>query len=360
MRIKIFISSLSGGGAERVVCNLSNYLSQKHNVTIITMANGEPDYKLDNSIERISLDNGNSENYILKNLKRVIKLRKILKRSDEDIYIVFLKTPSFILLTFRKLIKVPIIVSERADPSTYFNESKIKTYIMEKLYPKADGFVFQTEDAMNYYLDIIGDKGIVIPNAINEDFLREPYKGLRKKKIVSAGRFTDQKNFTLLIEAFAKVSQIHSDYELVIYGDGPQRDKLQSLTKKLGISEKVKFPGYVKNFGDHIIDASLFVLSSNFEGMPNALMEAMALGLPCISTDCSVGGPRFLINDGVNGFLTPVGDAEKLTVTMDRVLSNQILATEIGANARKISDELSYENVYNKWENYLKEVSHLK
>jgi len=257
------------------------------------------------------------------------------------------------MLAHRNLINVPIIVSERCDPKTRYDTSKIRKWIMQKLYPKADGFVFQTEDAMNYYLDIIGDKGIVIPNAINEDFLREPYKGLRKKKIVSAGRFTDQKNFTLLIEAFAKVSQIHSEYELVIYGDGPQRDKLQSLTKKLGISEKVKFPGYVKNFGDHIIDASLFVLSSNFEGMPNALMEAMALGLPCISTDCPAGGPRYLIKNGENGYLVKVGDVEELVGVMDRVLNDTKLQLKISNNAKSIVGSLNPEKIYSQWENNL-------
>jgi glycosyltransferase involved in cell wall biosynthesis len=209
---------------------------------------------------------------------------------------------------------------------------------------------------MSYYLEIIGDRGIVIPNAINEEFVRETFRGLRKKKIVSAGRLTSQKNFALLIEGFAKIANKHPDYKLVIYGDGPQKGKLQRLTKDLGISEKVEFPGYVNDFGDYIIDASLFVMSSNFEGMPNALMEAMALGLPCISTDCPSGGPKFLIKNGINGFLIPVGDVDKLANIIDLVLSDKKLSQKVGENAYSILEELSNEKIYQNWENYLTHI----
>ena len=357
MNLTIFIGGLSGGGAERVVCNLSNFLSERHNVTILTMSDDEPAYKLNEIVNRVSLIKyGETSNFFIKNFIRINRFRSYVKKSDADVYLAMLPGTINIILAHRKIINAPIIISERCDPQTRYESSKFQKWIMKNLYPKADGFVFQTKDAMNYYTEIIGGKGIVIPNAINQEFMREPFKGTRKKSIVAAGRLTEQKNFPLLIEAFSRITDKHPDYDLIIYGNGPQKNELVSLVKELGLGNKVKFPGYVNNFGDQIIDASLFVLSSNYEGMPNALMEAMALGLPCISTDCPAGGPGFLINDGKNGLLVPVGDVVKLADAMDKVLSNEELSVELGGNAREISSNLSSENIYYRWESYIIDV----
>jgi glycosyltransferase involved in cell wall biosynthesis len=227
---------------------------------------------------------------------------------------------------------------------------------MKALYPKADGFVFQTADAMAYYKDYIGDRGVVLPNAINNEFVKEPYKGKREKVIVSAGRFSQQKNHLLLIDAFSKISQKHCDYNLVIYGDGELKSKYEERINELKIKGRVFMPGFVHDFGSCILNASLFVLSSNFEGMPNALMEAMALGLPCISTDCPSGGPKYLINDRVNGLLVPLGDSGRLAEAMDVVLSNEELAYRIGNNARRITETLRSDSIYEKWEIYIKKI----
>lgn len=361
MNITIFIGGLSGGGAERVVCNLSNFLSAKHKVTILTMSNDTPAYQLDESVSRVSLiKNEESQNYLIKNFKRIIRFRNYIKKSDADVYLAMLPGTINIMLAHRNKINVPIIVSERCDPQSRYESSKTRKWIMKKLYPKADGFVFQTKDAMDYYRQIIKNKGTVIPNAINQEFMREPFKGTRKKSIVSAGRFTEQKNFALLIKAFSRITDKYPDYDLIIYGNGPQKNGLVHLVKELDLENKVKFPGYVNNFGDQIIDASLFVLSSNYEGMPNALMEAMALGLPCISTDCPVGGPKFLINNKENGVLVPIREISKLAEAMDEILSNKKLATKISENARDIVDTLSYTSIYQKWENYIENIANKK
>lgn len=356
MKITIFISSLSGGGAERVVSNLSNHLLKKHQVTIVTMADDPPAYFLESGIEKISLNKGKSPNFLVKNVRRFFNLRKFVKTSEQDLYVVFLRIPSFLLLFFKHLIDAPVVVSERADPSKYFDHSPIKKLVMNYLYPKADGFVFQTKDAKDYYKDVIKDNAVVIPNAINKEFAGERYYGPRKEKIVAAGRFTDQKNFPLLLRSFSKVSDTHPNFHLEIFGDGPDKNKLITLTKELGIETKVAFPGYVDDLGRELRDASLFVLSSDYEGMPNALMEAMALGVPCISTDCPVGGPRYLIKDGSNGLLVPVNDEEALTKAMNKVLSSPSLANALGENAKEIIQTLNAEKIYGNWEKYLTQV----
>ncbi|MGG1687209.1 glycosyltransferase family 4 protein [Pseudalkalibacillus sp. NRS-1564] len=356
MNITIFIGGLSGGGAERVVCNLSNFLSARHNVTVLTMSNDTPAYQLNRNVKRVSLiKNRESNNFIGKNFKRIIRFQNYIKNADADVYLVMLPGTINIMLAHRNLIKVPVIVSERCDPQARYESSKLRKWLMKKLYPKAEGFVFQTKDAMSYYSEIIRNRGIVIPNAINHEFVRESFKGKRKKRIVSVGRFTDQKNFKLLIKAFSRITDKYPDYDLIIYGNGPQKNQLVSLVKELKLENKVMFPGYVEKIGDHIIDASLFVLPSNYEGMPNALMEAMALGLPSISTDCPVGGPNFLINDKENGLLVPVNEVEKLSNAMEKILSNEAFAFRIGENARNISETLNSDIIYGQWESYIKE-----
>ena len=160
-----------------------------------------------------------------------------------------------------------------------------------------------------------------------------------------------------LIKAFADVSKNFPDYKLVIYGDGSRKDEYIKLAESLGVAEKVSFPGYVTDIGGKIADASLFVLSSDYEGMPNALMEAMALGLPCISTDCPCGGPRFLIKDGVNGLLVPVGDREALGEAMRKILDSPFFALSCASNAQDICKTLAPDKIYGEWEKYITAVA---
>ena len=166
-------------------------------------------------------------------------------------------------------------------------------------------------------------------------FVKEPYIGKHEKEIVSVGRLNIPKNFPLLIRAFAKISEKHQDYILKIYGQGGLLESLKKLTRELGVEEKVEFPGYVNDIPKVLQKASLFVLSSHYEGMPNALAEAMSLGLPCISTDCPVGGPRFLINEEENGILVPVDDDDALADAIERVLNNEDLKEKLGKNFKR-------------------------
>ncbi|MCC5894467.1 MAG: glycosyltransferase family 4 protein [Alkalibacterium sp.] len=357
MNITIFIGGLSGGGAERVVCNLSNYLSSNHKVTILTMSDDTSAYPLNETVNRVTLSNNSeNKNYLSKNIIRLFRFNKFIRDTKSDVYLVMLPVTINIMLLHKVLIKSPIIVSERCDPYKRYESSKLKKFFMRKLYPKADGFVFQTEDAMDYYKKIINGKGIVIPNAINPEFIKRSFDGTRTKKIVSAGRLTNQKNFSILIRAFSIISKYHPEYELVIYGDGPQRGALERLVSELDLKNRVRLPGYVKDLGSQIIDSSLFVLSSDYEGMPNALMEAMALGVPCISTDCPVGGPKFLIDNNINGILTPVNNLDKLAEAMNKVLSDEEFAESLCKNAKNITQTLGYKNIYNKWESYIIQI----
>lgn len=348
MKITFFIGGLSGGGAERVICNLCNFLDNKgHECTILTMSEDEPSYFLNSTVRVQFLLRNSERGSMLKNIwLRVYRYWKYLKRSQSECYIVFL--PETIILTemMRYRTKARVIMSERGNPNQY---SCIYRFLLKRFSATADEWVFQTEDAMAWYGDNIRS-GVVIPNAINPAFVRPQYEGKRLKRIVGAGRLIGQKNFSLLIDAFSKIEKKYPDYSLVIYGEGPLRGQLLAQVEALGLTDKVQFPGYVNNLAEEIEKSTLFVLSSDFEGMPNALMESMALGVPCISTDCPVGGSRHLICNGENGFLVPVGDVHALADAMEQLLSSGELQRKIGQAAHMVCDTHSHEVIYSQWE----------
>lgn len=363
MNITLLIGSLTGGGAERVVCNLANYLAKmNHEVTILTVS-GLKTYNLDRRVRhRILFDETHYKvPHLAINLIRIYRMNKYFRKEKMDVYLTFPPKLSKITLAQRTYIKCPVILAERCDPETFCNLSERNKKSFEKYYPLADGYVFQTEDAKEYYsrCGINVENSVVIPNAVNAEFMHEIYRGKRRKVIVGAGRLSEQKNFSLLIDAFSRIHSKHSEYSLIIYGEGVIKYRLEQQVEELGLRDVVSFPGYVDNLGDMIEDASLFVLSSNYEGMPNVLMEAMALGLPVISTDCPAGGAKFLIKDGENGRLVPVGNSGKLAEAMDKMLCDYDTSIRMGDNARKICDELQADKVYGEWEVFVKETCNM-
>lgn len=356
MKLTLFISSLYGGGAERVTCSLASYLAQQgHEVEILTMSETKESYDLDGRVKtQTLLSLNNRKNKIWDTLIRFPRLWRYLIKTKTDAYVVMLPKTTIMLLMFRWMTKAKIIAAERVDPAAY-SEKIAKS--LKKYARRADGFVFQTEDARKWYGPSVERiKTEVIPNAINPAFIREPYKGEKRKVIAGAGRLSKQKNFEMLIKAFSKICDQFPDYSLVIYGEGEERQPLENLIKSLGLADRIRLPGNIQNIAEEMEKNSVFVLSSDFEGMPNALMEAMALGLPCISTDCPCGGPRYLIHNGENGFLTPVGDSYELARMIRTIIVNEDLANRIGNNAKKIKVDLSPEKIYLQWLHFIETV----
>lgn len=354
MKITFLIGSMSGGGAERVICELASFLCVKgYETDLITVSDTEKSYPINENVRVVSLEGSfRIEVSIIRIFIKMLKLHKYIKHSQPDIYVVFLPKGIHALTFFKRIIKAPIIISERIDPTAH--SRKVWKQLSADI-TKVNGIVFQTKEQQQVYfqhgIDI--SNSTIIPNAINPVFDREPYVGERKKNIVAVGRMTKQKNFDMLIRSFKRISSEFPGYSLTIYGQGELLEENIALAESLGVRDRVIFPGYVSDIGEEIRDASLFVLSSDFEGMPNALMEAMALGLPCISTNCGGGGARFLINDRENGLLVPIGDIDALADAMKRVLTNPEYAQALASNAVKIKDRLSSESIYKQWEKYL-------
>lgn len=354
MKIVLFIGGLSGGGAERVVANLSNYLADKgYQVEILTMIYQEKHYDVNSGVLiKPLLYEHERKNVVLDFIKRYYRLARYMQFSNCDCYIVFLPITILMMLSLKFLTKSPIIASERNNPKSY--GFLLKT-ILNIYKNKASGWVFQNrEQSVWYNSEKSNFDSIIIQNAINDAFLNCNVEiNNRRKTIITVGRLNKQKNQLLLLKAFNQISNKFPDYCLEIYGKGEEYNCLNEYVNSHNLSKKVQFYGYVSDIPRIIKNSSLFVLTSDYEGIPNALIEAMSLGLPCISTDCDGGGARLLINHGQNGLLVKKDDVDELIAAMDRVLSNDDYAMQLGKNAYSIRNILSPDIIYSKWENFM-------
>lgn len=216
----------------------------------------------------------------------------------------------------------------------------------------ADGYVFQTEDAANYFSDKIAKPYRIISNPLKSG-LPEPYLGERDKKIVCVARLSKEKNIELLINSFSNFVTKDTNYILELYGQGPEEAKIKKLVKKLGLSEKIHFCGFREDVHECIKKATCFVLPSNYEGISNAMIEALAMGIPTICTDSPIGGARMLINNMQNGILVPVNDVDKLTEALFTVCESEEIQKRFSEQSIKIRNMLSIDNIANQWRKFI-------
>lgn len=355
-KIMFYISSLAKAGAQRVIINLTESLLEKgHQVTIVTTAKVENEYELPKGAYRIISDIEGEEitSNRIRNLKsRFDKLRNIWKAEQPDVIVSFIGKNNFMAILTAWGLNIPVLVSVRGEPmEEYYN--RLLRFLAKYLFRKADGIILQTEDSKTFFPKKTMEKAVVLPNPLNPVFMREVYQGEKEKKIVMVGRIDSNKNQKLVIDAFAAVAIKYPDYILEIWGDGEDYESLRSYITFLQLENQIFMPGATKAVKEKIEKAAVYVLSSNTEGMPNSLMEAMALGLCCISTDCPCGGPKTLIENGENGILVPVNDVKAMTKALDKVLGDKEYAEQLGENAFKIRTTLDPKNVNCQWEEYL-------
>jgi glycosyltransferase involved in cell wall biosynthesis len=253
---------------------------------------------------------------------------------------------SFVCLAVGNDKKNKIIFSERDNPASVKDVSSENQ--RNRAYLMADACVFQTEDARDYFSDEIKAKGRVIPNPIKEG-LPGPYTGERRKVIVNFCRLTSKKNLPLLIDAFAMLADVHPDYMLHIYGKGDLQDELLAYIAEKKMGQRIFILDHRSDIHETINDCSMFVSSSDYEGLSNSMIEAMAMGMPVVCTDCPAGGAKMFIKPYHNGILTPVGDANALHEAMSYMIDNPEEAARMGLNASEIKDELSVDRIAGKW-----------
>lgn len=346
MRIGFLIYSLTGGGAEHTVANLSNLFTLSGNKVVIYLFNSDNiAYEIHDSItiRKCKIDGRN----IIDKLKALTVIRKYLVIDKIDI--LFAATISMIPYALIANLGMPskIIGCERANPISYTNKYK---YIVRYISNLCDGFIFQTEGAQKVYPLKIQRKGIVIPN------IAPVYKGERsyphKIQICAVGRLHPDKDFPTIIKAFSIVNKEKPESTLTIFGEGEQKKELVALSAQLGLKEKIIFHKFSKNLMSDISNFTMFVFSSKSEGMPNVLMEAMSVGLPCIATDCKFG-PKELIENGVNGWLIPVADELAMADRMLWIINNPNIAEEMGKQAQNISRKYSENVIVKKYITYM-------
>lgn len=351
----IFVTSaLHGGGAEHVITTLANHLVRSgERVTVLMVAGMESVYRLEPGVDLISVGQPSHGNPVTQ-IKRVFSMRKFFRKHRDSVMISFGTSINLFTIMASLGLQNKVIVSERNDP----NQCSYRI-LRDFIYSFGRNFVFQTEEAKACFPEKIQRKSVVIPNPIRND-LPEIYDGIREKKIAAVGRLEPQKNHKVLLEAFAGFHRKFPEYELHIFGKGRLEQELRQQVVDLGIGDKVVFEGFCSNVLERIRTWSMYVLSSDYEGISNSLMEAMALGLPCISTNCPIGGSAMCIENGKNGLLVPLQDKEALQRAMETLAENGKAAEELGREAVKVRSIFAEDRIIAMWSEYMEkgEIQH--
>lgn len=338
-KILFVCGALYGGGSERVVARLANYFDRQGYQVVIAATRTDERYPLNDSIKVENID-GN-------HLGIIISLRRVSKRVQPDVMIA-MGTFFNYCAVLAKINGCKVIGSERSDPEVT-GKGFFKRHFRNFMYQHVDTMVFQTPDARALFPERIKCKSEVIPNPL-EDNLIEPFTGKRDKRIVNFCRLSPPKNLRLLIDSFEMFCKKKPGYELHIYGEGPERESLEKKVKLSHLEGAVILHHNKKNIHEIIRNAAMFVSSSDYEGLSNSMLEAMALGLPTICTDCPCGGARMMIQDGVNGLLVPIRNKVSLCNAMLRLANDTSLSYSLSCEATKVRSQLSLFKVAKMWE----------
>lgn len=357
MKVCVLINQIHEGGAERVACTLlNNFISNGVESHLITTKRYEQEYELSGEVKRHNLsDVLKLKNRLSKNFKMTKAIKKYCLKNNIDCLISFMAESNFRAILATKNTGINTIISIRNDPKEEY-KSLIYKLFAKKLFKKANRIVFQTPDAMNYFNNKIQSKGVIIANPINDKFLKQDVDLSKKADgFVTSGRLVEQKNHKLLIDAFCLIKDKVRD-DLVIFGEGPLRHELEQYIANKNLSNRVYLKGQCYNLETELQKYKTFVLSSDFEGMPNSLMEAMALGMICISTDCPCGGPRYLFDGNKYGSLCNVKDIEALSELMLQASLNNDAINE-RVKTRNRAKEFSTHNICDKWIEIVKDLT---
>ena len=344
------IGSLQGGGAERQLSEMANYWAARSaKVTVATWrsAKTEDFYALEGHISRAYLDaNVEGRSTPWSTVQGIVKLRRLLSSEQPDVVLSFLTRSNVLTILAGKGVGARIIVSERTQPAVDSTISSIWRLLRRTVYSWADEVVVQTSDAGQWIEKHCRRGARVIPNALR------PLPALsldREPLVVAIGRLGREKGFDLLLEAFARVAPDFPDWRVAIIGSGPESNSLASLTDQLKLSDRVSFPGHLRNVESWMARAALVVQPSRFEGFPNAVLEGMGMGAAVISSNC-LSGPSDLIEHDVNGCLVPVGDVSALAEAMARLMSKPDIRERLGREAQKVRQRFRRESIMNQWE----------
>lgn len=344
-RIALISHGLSNGGAERVASILANQLVMRgYTVLFLAVYSEEKEYTLDKNVEYRYVGS-KKNNKLLKLLERAQNIKKTVVDFGADVTISFIANET-ILLSLET--KIPLVYSLRNDPAALMRK-RVDRILCPFLYGRSKNVVFQTLDARAFFDEKIQKKGVIIGNPLTPNL---PYwdTSNMKKRVITAGRLVLQKNHRMLISAFSKFVKEFPDYTLEIYGSGSMEEELRQYIRELQLEKKVFLMGHSNNIHEIMAHSAIFALSSDFEGLSNAMLEAMAIGIPSVCTDCPPGGAAEYIIDGENGMLVPIRDVDAMYQKMCMLAGDLELSSQISKGSREIRSILREDVVIDQWQ----------
>lgn len=362
MKITFVIYGLGSGGAERAVTGLANHWVSCHDISILTLVKTKPFYPLDPKINlEYCLEDSKSTTNILQSLRdglfRIKRVIEHLRKEKSEVVISFMTTSNIYTIWAAKWVGIPCIVSERSNHAVFPLPKKLSV-LRNYSYKFCTLLIVQTIGNKNFYESFLPSSKIrVLPNAVATSLKKVRKTSLKHKEriILNVGSFKNGKAQDLLIKAFAKIAP--TDWRLVFVGGGPNLNQFKKLATEMNIAHQIDFEGQQKDIAQYYNKAGMFVFTSEHEGFPNALLEALYFGIPTISTNCP-HGPADLIKDGVNGFLVPVGNQDALQQKMRQLMKDEGLRKKFSSKAITMTKRYEMEHIAKHWMNTIVSVTH--
>jgi GalNAc-alpha-(1->4)-GalNAc-alpha-(1->3)-diNAcBac-PP-undecaprenol alpha-1,4-N-acetyl-D-galactosaminyltransferase len=360
-RLTAVISSLGMGGAERIMALLTGaWVERGWEVVLLTLAAPtrerffQPDRRIDVQALDLARESQGVTDAVANNARRLRVMRDAIRSSRPDVILSFMVQTNVLTILASIGLGIPVVVEEHSDPSAHPLKSPWQLLRL-MTYPLAASVVALSEPALTALGRARGRRGRVVPNPV-----MPPPPGrvvpTDPPVILSIGRLVPEKGFDSLISAFARLAESHREWQLEIWGEGPERAALERLRDSLGLGGRVLLPGRTRDPYQVLRRASVFVMSSRFEGFGNTLAEAMSCGLPVISFDCP-SGPRQLIRDGIDGLLVQPDDLGALATGIERLVLDRDLARRLGSRAPEIVDRFALSRVLERWDSVFEEVT---
>ena len=352
MKAIVLTDHFKQGGAERVASLIVNRLSQiDGNEVIVCVFEDVNNYNIQKDKVKYHVLADSTKGHLYNAYLKIANLVKVIKQEKPDVIFSFGPIMAGYVYIAKKLSghkTLRVIDSERSDPR-FEPVQNWKKRVRNFCYNRADLLVCQTPMAVKVLRDVYGvkTKSVIIPNPITPNL--PLWKGENSKEIITACRLTEQKNLPMLIDAYEMLYKEHPEYHLTIYGEGELRGGLTRYIEEKGLSASISLPGFAKDIHDIMANSYMYVSSSDYEGISNSMLEALGIGLPCVCTDCPVGGAALNIKDGVSGILTKVGDAKELYEGMKQIIEDKDFALRVSNASRTIKEELTLEKITAKW-----------
>lgn len=355
LKVLFVAENLGYGGAQKMLTFVANNLDRsKYQVAVLNENSGAKVARpLSEDIEYYEHPKFTKRG--IRRLKELSMLIKTARKANPDVIVSFLGMPNFLATVAGLLLRVPVIISERGDPSQCMGKSE---RFFRRFEGMAAGAVFQTEGAKSFYPKCIQKKAVIIPNPVVPATLSQSYTyNQRLKNIAFVGRFEKvQKRQDIALKAIAVLLKKNVDVTLNFYGSGPDEELVRKIAEQEGISDNVIFHGKTENPQEELLKNDIFLITSDYEGIPNALIEAMSIGMPCVSTDCSPGGAAFLIQNEENGLLVNARDVDAIANALERFINDPGLARACGEKAKLVNELYAPDVIIDMWNQYISRV----